>query len=141
MSAEARAGVHAGARVPEGPGDLRRLLADVVEHTRSLVRLELELARQEVKQALASLKRGLVLAAAGALLGALALGVLVTALVAGLATVWPVWLAAAVVAVVLGAVGGGLVVSAGRLLRGESLKPRATLQTIRETKQWLKART
>src|SRR5687767_12286443 len=111
MSAEARAGVHARTRtVPEGPGELRRLLADVVEHTRSLVRLELELARQEVKQALASLKRGLVLAAVGALLGALALGVLVTALVAGLATVWPVWLAAVVVAVVLGVIGGGLFV-------------------------------
>jgi hypothetical protein len=125
----------------EKPVELRRLLADVVEHTRRLIRLELELARTEARQALAAVRRAAVLGAAGAALALLAVGVLVTALVAGLATVWPVWLAAAVVAVLLALLGAGLLVSAGRLLGGGRLRPKATLETVRETRQWLKSRT
>jgi hypothetical protein len=123
------------------PADLRRLLAEVVEHARTLIRLEVELARQEARRALAAVRRGLLLGAAGAALALLAVGVLVTALVAALATVWPVWLAAAVVAIAMALLGMGLMMAAGKLLRGDRLKPKATLETIRETKQWLKART
>jgi hypothetical protein len=121
--------------------DLRTLLAEVADHTRALLRLELELARQEVRQALVAVRRGLLCAGLGAVLAVLAIGVLVTALVAGLATVWPVWLSAALVGITLAVLGGALLMAAGRALRGESLRPKATLETIRETRQWLKART
>jgi Putative Actinobacterial Holin-X, holin superfamily III len=129
-----------GTRHHQEAGDLRRLLADVVDHTRTLLHLEVELAKQEARRALAAVRRGLLLGAVGAVLSLLALGVLVTALVAGLATVWPVWLAAAVVAIAMALLGAGLMLAAGKALRGESLKPKATLETIRETRQWLKAR-
>ena len=128
-------------RTHERPADLRTLLAEVVDHTRNLLRLELELAKQEVREALAAVQRAVVLAGLGAVLAMLAVGVLVTALVAGLATIWPVWLSAALVGIVLALMGGGLLMAAGRALRGDILRPKATLETIRETKQWLKART
>jgi hypothetical protein len=74
-------------------------------------------------------------------LAMLAVATLVAALVAGLATIWPAWLAAALVGLLLAAAGGGLLQAARRELSGDRVRPRATLQTIRETKQWLKART
>jgi hypothetical protein len=127
-----------------GPGPveegLRSLLGEVVDHVRALLRLELALARDEVRRAVESLRRGVVLMAAGALLGSLGLMSLMAALVAALATVWPLWLSAAVVGLVL-AIGGGLFARAA--IAGLSLvdvRPRATIETLEETKAWLRSR-
>ena len=119
---------------------LRGLLGDVVDHVRALLRLEIALAKSEVHQAALSLRRGATFLALGATFGTLGLMALVAALIAGLATVWPLWLSATVVGLVFASVGGAL----GRLalsgLKLESVRPSATIETIEETKAWLKSR-
>ena len=126
---------------PERGGELRAALAEVADHVRELLRLELQLAKQELREAVAALRQGLLFLGLSALLSMLALAALLTTVVAALATVWPLWLAAGVVGLVLAGASAGLVLAGSRRLRGETLRPNKTLQSIRETKQWLKART
>jgi hypothetical protein len=120
---------------------LRSLLGDVVDHVRALLRLEMALARDEVRRAVASLRNGVLLLAAGVLVGTLGLISLMGALVAALATVWPVWLAAAAVGAVFAAAGGLLAKAAVSGLTLEEVRPSATFETIEETKAWLRSRT
>ena len=88
------AAVASASRPPVEEG-LRSLLGDVVDHVRALFRLELALARDEVRRSVASLRRGALLMAGAAVLGTLGLLSLMAALVAALSTVWPLWLSAA----------------------------------------------
>jgi putative superfamily III holin-X len=125
---------------PADPG-LRTLLGDVVDHIRALLRLELALARDEVRQALDSLRHGALLLAGGVLLGSLGLLSLMAALVAALATVWPLWLAAGAVGAVFAIAGALLARAAISGLTLEDVRPWATIETIEETKAWLKSRT
>jgi putative superfamily III holin-X len=119
---------------------LRGLLGDVVDHVRTLFRLEMALARDEVRRAVASLRRGVLFLAAAILLGTLGLLSLMAALVAGLATVWPLWLAAAAVGVVFAGVGALLARAAMSGLTLEDVRPSATIETLEETKAWLRSR-
>jgi uncharacterized membrane protein YqjE len=125
---------------PDIEGSLRSLLGDVVDHVRSLVRLEVALAKAEVRRAVVSLRRGALLMGAGVLLGSLGLLSLVAALIGGLSTVWPFWLAATVVGIVFAAVGGALGRMALSGLKLEGVRPSATFETLEETKAWLKSR-
>jgi hypothetical protein len=63
------------------------------------------------------------------------------ALVAGLATVWPVWLAAATVGAAFAAAGALLARAAVAGLTLEEVRPSATFETLEETKAWLRSRT
>jgi hypothetical protein len=128
---------HTGHTVEES---LRSLLGDVVDHVRSLVRLEIALARSEVRRAVTSLRRGLVLLAAAVLLGTLGLLSLMAALVGALSIVWPFWLAATVVGIVFASVGGVIGRMAMTGLTLQDVRPSATVGTLEETKAWLKSR-
>jgi Putative Actinobacterial Holin-X, holin superfamily III len=125
---------------PADPG-LRTLLGDVVDHVRALLRLELALARDEVRRALESLRHGVILLAGAVLVGSLGLLSLMAALVAALATVWPVWLAAGAVGTVFAVAGGLLARAAVSGLTLQGVRPSATIETLEETKAWLKSRT
>jgi hypothetical protein len=120
---------------------LRSLLGDVVDHVQALLRLELALARDEARRAVQSLRHGALLMAAAVLLGTLGLLSLMAALVAALATVWPLWLAAGVVGAVFAIAGGLLGRAAISGLTLEEVRPSATIETIEETRAWLKSRT
>jgi hypothetical protein len=119
---------------------LRSLLGDVVDHVRALLRLELALARDEVRRALVSLRRGALLLAGALLLGTLGLLSLMAALVAALSTVWPLWLAATVVGLAFALTGGLLGRAAMAGLSLAEVRPSATIETIEETKAWLRSR-
>jgi hypothetical protein len=101
-----------------------------------LLRSELRQAANEASPALASLGAGAGLAAAGGLLGSLAL-------VHGLqrATRMPLWTCYGLVGGVLGAVGVGLMGSGGRRLSGVNLVPYETLAALREDLEWVKGTT
>ena len=126
------------APVDEG---VRSLLGEVVGHVRALLRLELALARDEARRAVASLRRGAILLSAAVLVGALGLLSLMAALIAALSLVWPVWLAAAVVGLLFGVVGAMLAKTAISGLALGQVRPSATIETLQETKAWLKSRT
>jgi TRAP-type C4-dicarboxylate transport system permease small subunit len=119
---------------------IRQALAEALDNARDLLRLEVNLATLEARQALGSLRRGLLLFVAGALIGMVALQSLALALIAALATRWPLWASAGVVGVALGLVALALAVPGLRALRGKALRPDATLETVEETRRWLETR-
>ena len=123
------------------PGEgLRGLLGDVVDHVRTLFRLEVALAKDDVRRSLLKVQRGVFFLAAAIVLATVALLALCAALVAGLATVMPVWASAALWALVFAAVAFPLARVGMNGLRFEELRPSATLETLEETKQWLATR-
>jgi len=114
------------------------LLAKLLHDATALVGDEWKLARTELKQRLGQLRTPLVLFGAAALATlAAALG-LTTAAILALALVLPPWLAALAVSLVL-ALAGTLVGKAGvtRMKRLE-LRPRETIRSLQEGKEWLK---
>jgi hypothetical protein len=90
-------------------GGVQAAVHEVVEHARTVVRLEAELASLEVREKIGALLAGAMLLAAGGLLAIFAVGFLLATVAAALATFLSTWLA-------LLLVGGGLLVVAAVLL-------------------------
>jgi hypothetical protein len=122
---------------PHPTESLRALLGDVVDHVRTLFRLEVALARDEVRRSVIRVRRGMVFMAAAVVLATVGLMALCAALVAGLATVVPVWLSAGIWAVVFAAVALPL---ARMGMDGLRLESSPTVETLQETKEWLASR-
>jgi Putative Actinobacterial Holin-X, holin superfamily III len=95
---------HAGDRV--GLGGAAKLVADKLS---SIVRLELQLAGEELKQKVSVLGLGIALVVGGALFAVFGLGFTFATIAAALATVVSTWLALLIVA-------GGLFLLAGLLV-------------------------
>lgn len=125
---------------PEPPPSWPHLVGELVDHVRALFRLEMALAKDEARRATVALARGAVLVGAAVLVALLGLQALVLAAVAGLATAWPWWLSAAVVGLVLCGVAGILVRHGLTALRLRGVRPSATIETLQETKAWLRSR-
>ena len=122
----------------ESPNLVERL-APIVHDAERLVDLHAELLRSELQQsaarvmpALASIGAGAGLAAAGGLLGSLAV---VHAL--HRTTRLPLWGCYGLVGGLLGAAGVGLLGSGGRQLSGVSLIPHETIATLKEDLGWI----
>lgn len=114
------------------------LLGQLANNSAALVRDEIALAKQEMSEKVSSFRAGVVTTAVGggiALLGVLAL---IAAAIIGLAHYMDAGLAALIVGVVLALIGGIIAfVGIGRLKR-TSLKPKQTIKTLEEDKEWLK---
>ena len=80
-----------------GPQSLGNAAKDVVDHARTLVKLELELATRELKRKLQTLGIGIGLFVGAAVLGLFGIGFLLATIAAGLATFLPTWLALLIV--------------------------------------------
>lgn len=124
-------------------GDIQResfgeLLGELANNSAALVRDEIALAKQEMQEKVTSLRSDAVTIAVGGLLAFVALLTLTAAAVAGLAHVMDTALAALLVGVVLAAVGGGIAFAGIGRLKRTSLKPRQTMETLEEDKEWLK---
>ena len=104
----------------------------------TLVRQELALARKEMKEALETLRTATVLVAAGAVLSLLALGTLIAAAVLALGANVGYGTAALIVGLVLTAIAAGAVIWGVRRLRSVPVKPEKTLESLEETKEWMK---
>ena len=106
----------------------------VADHARSLARLELELAKLELKEKLTAFATGLGLLAAAVVIGFFAVAFLLAAGAAGLATFLPTWLALLVAAVVLLLLTGGLGLAGARLVkRGTPPVPEQALDEAKRT--------
>ena len=126
-------------------GDAERsmgsVLSDIVGDLQGIVRDEVRLARAEIKEELASARRGAMLLTGGALVLVLSVGLILLALVYALATVWPAWAAALTVAGLAGIVGAGLLTAGRKAFTAVVLPPPRTASTVRENIQWAKSRT
>jgi hypothetical protein len=119
---------------------LSAILGDIVGNVQQIVRAELRLAKVEIRDEAAKARRGAILLAAGALVGVLALGVLLLAAVYALSTVVaPAW-AALIVGGVAAIVAGAAAAAGARQFKQVTLPPPKTTATVQETLQWAKMR-
>lgn len=104
----------------------------------TLVREELALARREMKEALGTLRTATVLVASGAVLSLLALGTWTAAAVMALGASVGYVKAASIVGLVLTAIAAAAAIWGVRRLRSLPMKPEKTLESLEETKAWMK---
>ena len=114
------------------------LLGELANNSAALVRDEIELAKQEMRENVSTLRHGVVTLAIGALLGFVALLTLTAAAVAGLAHVMDTALAALLVGGVFAVIAGSIAFTGIARLKRTNLKPRQTIETLGEDKEWLK---
>lgn len=127
---------------------LSTLVRDLLHDTSRLVRDEVALAKAEVKENLAQYERAFAFFAVAAVLGIAAAVVLLTALNTGLIALFDrfmplavaVWLAPLVLFAVFGAVAFAIAQRGREVLQGAHLKPETTLETVEETKQWIRSK-
>jgi uncharacterized membrane protein YqjE len=117
------------------------LLGQLASHSSALVRDELELAKQEMREKLQSLSSGAITLVAGIALAQIALLSLCAATVIGLSVYMGPGIAALVVGAALILIGGGIAYLGFRQLKNTSLKPDKTIRSLKEDKEWLKEMT
>jgi hypothetical protein len=112
---------------------------EVAEHASALARLELELAGLELKQKAGALGAGVGLGVGAAVAGLFALGFLLAAGAAALATVVDVWLALLIVGLVLAAITGLVAALAvNRIRRATPPVPEAAIAEAKRTTEAIK---
>ena len=119
------------------------LLSGIVGDAQTLVRQEIALARQEVREELSNAKDAgikLGIAGAGIAIGGL---LLILALAQGIAQLfgWPVWAGYGLVGVVLAIVGYVLLSAARKSIAQIKPMPEKTIETMKENIEWIKDRT
>ncbi|HWN98330.1 MAG TPA: phage holin family protein [Blastocatellia bacterium] len=114
------------------------LLSQLANHSAMLVRDEMALAKQEIRESLRSLRVGATTLAIGALIASIALMTLTAAAVIGLAHYMDAGYAALIIGGALAVVGFGVVFAGVNRLKRTNLRPEQTMETLAEDKQWLK---
>jgi uncharacterized membrane protein YqjE len=113
------------------------LFSDLSQKASFLVRQEVQLAKVEMKEKVATAGRELALIGVGIFLANAALLSLVAFLIALLSQWMAVWLAALLVGIVLAIVAGGLIWNGINTLKQLDPTPQQTVTTLQENKEWL----
>ena len=117
------------------------LFADLSQQTSLLIRQEVQLAKTELSQKATQAGRaGAMLGVGGALVNAALLSLTATIVLLLVQFGLDAWAAAGLTALVMAAIGYVLVRSGMRTLR-QPMTPAATIDSIKETAQWLKNET
>jgi hypothetical protein len=120
-------------------GDLVKQLAG---QTSTLVRQEIDLAKAEMSQKAGIAGKGAGLLGGAAAVGLLAAGALTACLILALSEVVPDWLAALIVALVMGAIAAVLAMQGRNRIRAATPPvPEQTVETVKEDVEWAKTRT
>jgi putative superfamily III holin-X len=117
------------------------LLSDLTDGSTQLVRDEIRLARAETVESLLSLRRGAIwlgAGAAGALCAAAAVVACLIMVISEYVVGGRTWLAALIVAAVLGIIAWLCVSRGSSALSASSLSPHETTTSIKETVEWLR---
>ncbi len=114
------------------------LFSELASETSTLIRQEIELAKVEFTQKAKTIGLNLGFLVAGGAVAYAAFLALLAALIILLAHVMPWWLAALVVAVVVGIVAAVLISKALTSLKKTEVAPRQTVETLKEDAQWAK---
>jgi hypothetical protein len=127
---------------------LGELFTELANETSQLVRQEVALAQAEITQKATRVGTQIGYLVVGGAIGYAALLVILAAVTIGLAQLvsyisgWSIvaslWIAAAVVGVVVGIVAYSLITSALAKLKETSLTPEKTIESVKEDAQWLK---
>ena len=123
---------------PASENGLGDAVRSVSEHAVALGRLEVRLAKEEVREKLASLGLAAVLALVGVVLALFGIGFALAAAAAGLDEILPMWLSLLIVGVALFVVAGLLSVLARRAARrGQPPVPKQAIDEAKATKEAL----
>ena len=117
-----------------------RIVRDIIGNAQEIIRSEIELAKTEIKEEVRGAAKATTLYAGAALCALYALGLILLACVYGLSRVVEPWLAALIVAVAMGAIGGIVFMMARKQTEQLSFKAEQTIQTARENVRWAKNR-
>jgi hypothetical protein len=121
---------------------LGELFQELSQDTSALIRQEMALARTEVSERISVFARDASMIGAGGVMLLVALLAITAALIMGLVQLGlEAWLSAAIVAAVFGAVGGALIASGRSAMKRRTLTPVETVDSLKETAQWLKNQT
>ena len=116
------------------------MLQDIVANIRQTIRLEVLLAKVEVKEIAEKASKPAAILATGTILGLYGLGALLLAVIYGLSLVVAPWLAALIVGGVLVIAGGILVAKNRTALKQIDLVPTKTVREVKENVRWAKDR-
>jgi hypothetical protein len=121
---------------------LTATLGKIVDDIRELFREEVALARAEVRQEISALSSVAIWLAVGAAAAAFALSFLLLGVAQAIALLigWPVWTGYIAMAVLLGIAAAIALQSARSRARRVSTVPPQTVETIKETKEWIQGR-
>lgn len=117
---------------------LGELLSELAGETGTLVRQEVALAQVELTQKAVSIGKNVGFLAVGAAVGYAALLAILTAVIVGLANFIPLWLSALIVGTGVGIAAFVLISSALKALKDTDMKPKQTVETLKEDAQWLR---
>jgi Putative Actinobacterial Holin-X, holin superfamily III len=117
------------------------LLSQLANTSAALIRDQIELAKEEMRENLARIRSGLVTVAVSAVIGLLALFTLCAAAVIGLGILIGGGMAALVIGLGLAVVAAVIAASGIRRLKRARLKPKETVRSLKENKEWLKEMT
>jgi uncharacterized membrane protein YqjE len=117
------------------------LFAELSQKTTTLVRQEIQLAKVEMSQKASRVGKNVGFLAIGGVVAYTGLLAVVAAGIILLGEVIAYWLSAAIIGVVIAAVGTVLVVKGANTLRQAEPTPRETVETLQEDKEWLKDQT
>ncbi len=120
------------------PERMSEMLGELAASSAALIRDEIDLARQEIKEGARQMKSGVVASVLGGIISLIALFVLVAAAVVGLGNLIGHGLSALVIGAFLAVTGGATLLLGIRRIRRTSLKPEQTIETLEEDKEWLK---
>ncbi len=127
----------------EGKDDrsIGELITRLSQETVTLVRKEVQLAKAEMSQKASRAGKNVGFLVVGGVVAYTGLLALVAAVILLLGLVMPYWLSAAIVGLVIAAIGAVLVVKGLNTLRQEDPTPRETVETLQEDKEWLRDQT
>jgi uncharacterized membrane protein YqjE len=115
------------------------LVNDIVGNVQEIIRSEVRLAKAEVTEELTKARRAMIWLVAGVVLATMALGFLLLTVVYVLAHFFQPWVAALIVGLGSGAIGGALAAVGATQIKRVSLPPARTITSVQENLQWAKA--
>jgi hypothetical protein len=112
------------------------IVASAVDGLRTLFRKQIELAKIEMAEAASTRAQGAGMMAAAGMVALYAIGFMAAAGAAALALVLPVWAAILIVALLLGAVAGAMVLIGRRTMQTAPPAAVRTQETLKEDARW-----
>jgi len=117
------------------------ILQEIVTHISEIIRSEIRLAQAEVREDVTRVVKASLFFLGGAVFGLYAFGLVLLAVVYGLAMAIPAWTSALIVGVAVGIISAILLLIGREKMKLASLKPDKTIQSLQENVTWLKKQT
>jgi hypothetical protein len=114
------------------------LFSELANETSELIRQEVALAQAEMTQKAERIGKNVGFLAVGGFVANAALLSIVAALITGLANFIPLWLSALIVGILIGIAAAVLISTGLKNLKNTDLKPKETVETLKEDAKWLK---